>query len=581
MPDGEYTFVHLCKYGDPTFRKRIWQSETHNFLSGFHVSGPEGAGVHHNTWVARGLVVDDDAWRLTIDQRAFGRINAGQIDGTNESGETPTNIVINVDGQQPDEYSAWDVAEVLLYDGNLDAVDIFTMEVYFATKYGLNFPSLFPTLPSARSPVLLMNAASVTASDSLVNLATGAIIDPTNAAGVLVQSHSPGDGFGANKAFDYMSGTTTSGFTIGADLMPDGEYTFVHLTRYGPGSYKRIWQSSTTNFLSGFHDSTDGAYHGDWITPLYSRVPMRGEWRLTVDQRSYARINAGQVEGSNNNGQTPGDIVINPAGISTNEHSQWCVAEAMLYEGNLDTVDILAMEAYLMQKYGLTFAGSNILPSGKSPIVLLNASSMVATDSLVDRSGGGNHPTSAINVTRKSHAAADGFGATKAFSYISGDTTAGFKIGADIMPDGEYTFVHLVKYGGAERQRIWQSSTNNFLSGFWRDNAGLYHSPTALGNNGGDSWIAKGQVSNNDAWRLTVDQRTYGRINAGQLEGTNTTAGTTATPGDIVINLDGTYPGEKSSWDVAEVLLYDGNLDAADISALETYLIDKYGLTFA
>jgi hypothetical protein len=55
-------------------------------------------------------------------------------------------------------------------------------------------------------------------------------------------------------------------------------------------------------------------------------------------------------------------------------------------------------------------------------------------------------------------------------------------------------------------------------------------------------------------------------------------SGTTATPGDIVINLDGTYPGEKSSWDVAEVLLYDGNLDAADISALETYLIDKYGL---
>jgi hypothetical protein len=48
-------------------------------------------------------------------------------------------------------------------------------------------------------------------------------------------------------------------------------------------------------------------------------------------------------------------------------------------------------------------------------------------------------------------------------SYISGDTTAGFKIGADIMPDGEYTFVHLVKYGAPRGQRIWQSSTNNFL----------------------------------------------------------------------------------------------------------------------
>jgi hypothetical protein len=84
---------------------------------------------------------------------------------------------------------------------------------------------------------------------------------------------------------------------------------------------------------------------------------------------------------------------------------------------------------------------------------------------LVDRSGGGNHPTSAINVTRKSHAAADGFGATKAL-YISGDTTAGFKIGADIMPDGEYTFFVPGEARGAERQRIWQSSTNNSLSGF-------------------------------------------------------------------------------------------------------------------
>jgi hypothetical protein len=33
------------------------------------------------------------------------------------------------------------------------------MEVYFATKYG-ELPSLFPTLPSAQSPHLLMNAAS-------------------------------------------------------------------------------------------------------------------------------------------------------------------------------------------------------------------------------------------------------------------------------------------------------------------------------------------------------------------------------------------------------------------------------------
>jgi hypothetical protein len=87
-------------------------------------------------------------------------------------------------------------------------------------------------------------------------------------------------------------------------------------------------------------------------------------------------------------------------------------------------------------------------------------------------------------------------------------------------------------------------------------------------------------VSNNDAWRLTVDQRTYGRINAGQLEGTNTTSGH-GNARRYRHQPRRHVPSEKSSWDVAEVLLYDGNLDAADISALETYLIDKYGLTFA
>jgi hypothetical protein len=54
-----------------------------------------------------------------------------------------------------------------------------------------------------------------------------------------------------------------------------------------------------------------------------------------------------------------------PSRHSTNEHSQW-VAEAMLYEGNLDTVDI-PRHGGLMQKYGLTFAGSNIPPRVNRP----------------------------------------------------------------------------------------------------------------------------------------------------------------------------------------------------------------------
>jgi hypothetical protein len=48
----------------------------------------------------------------------------------------------------------------------------------------LNFPSLFPTLPSAQSPIPLMNAASVNAQRLAREIATGAIIDPTAYVGV-------------------------------------------------------------------------------------------------------------------------------------------------------------------------------------------------------------------------------------------------------------------------------------------------------------------------------------------------------------------------------------------------------------
>jgi hypothetical protein len=66
-----------------------------------------------------------------------------------------------------------------------------------------------PTLWSAVTSLAHANAASVSASDSLVNLADGAIPDPTAAVGV-TNAHRD-HGLGAIKAFDYMSGTTASG----------------------------------------------------------------------------------------------------------------------------------------------------------------------------------------------------------------------------------------------------------------------------------------------------------------------------------------------------------------------------------
>jgi type II secretory pathway pseudopilin PulG len=208
-----------------------------------------------------------------------------------------------------------------------------------------------------------------------------------------------------------------------------------------------------------------------------------------------------------------------------------------------------------------------LIPSGRTPVLVLDASSVSASNALVDLTDNNNDPTTVSGVTVKKHTKTDGLGATKPFDYMSGDAAAGFVIPAAVMPDGEYTFVHLTRYGGAERSRIWTSTVNNFLSGFHADILMFHQVAILLGDKTVDA----------RNWRLTVDQRSYGRINGGAVTGSNELG---QTPVDISINVNTRRPHEFSAWDVAEAMLFDGNLDAADINALEAYFVEKYGLTF-
>jgi hypothetical protein len=215
-------------------------------------------------------------------------------------------------------------------------------------------PDQPPVLPSDRSPVVLMNASSVKATNSLTNLVDDTN-NPKDASGVTVRRHIPTDGLGATKEFEYMSGDITAGFRLDADVMPDTEYTFVHLTKYrDPATHLRIWQSDA-NFISGFHGNGASIYHEVYI--VEGTVSDANAWRLTIDQRAFGRINGGELEGRNEEGQTAREIIVNPVSHQylTHEHSPWDIAEVLLYEGNLDTVDISALEAYFAEKYGLTF----------------------------------------------------------------------------------------------------------------------------------------------------------------------------------------------------------------------------------
>lgn len=162
-----------------------------------------------------------------------------------------------------------------------------------------------------------------------------------------------------NVSTDHFGGipVLTGGINSGVEIVkgwPGGEYTFVHVTKYNGGSRGRIWNGKQTNWLSGHHGGRAGvAHHNRWLEPHTRDVPA-DQWVLTVDQRNFARFNTeNEVTGD---GTNPKGVGINQfGGDGSNERSGWACAEVIVFEGNLNAVDIKAVEAYLIGKYKLPF----------------------------------------------------------------------------------------------------------------------------------------------------------------------------------------------------------------------------------
>jgi hypothetical protein len=148
---------------------------------------------------------------------------------------------------------------------------------------------------------------------------------------------------------------------------------------------------------------------------------------------------------------------------------------------------------------------------------------------------------------------------------LRGDTGAGIEV-VKGWPSGEFTFVHLTKYNGGTRGRIWNGKQTNWLSGHWGGHAGWSHH---------DRWISQKDKPLMD-WLLTVTQRSWMRFNADNVatgEGTN--------PRGVGINqFGGRHNNERSDWACAEVIVFEGNLGDAEMRAIEAYVIAKYGLPF-
>jgi uncharacterized repeat protein (TIGR02543 family) len=135
-----YTFCYVARYGGTT-KGRIFDGYSTNWLSGFY-SGSNDVAFHEG-WLTgtSGTVSNNWTWNCDAGNtfRAKGITKSTAAGGTSA---LPATVTINNNGGtgRAGDTSDWEVAEVVIYDRTLTTAQIFQLEGYFTTKYGLWAP---------------------------------------------------------------------------------------------------------------------------------------------------------------------------------------------------------------------------------------------------------------------------------------------------------------------------------------------------------------------------------------------------------------------------------------------------------
>jgi hypothetical protein len=90
----------------------------------------------------------------------------------------------------------------------------------------------------------------------------------------------------------------------------------------------------------------------------------------------------------------------------------------------------------------------------------------------VNKMGGGASASTGVSVSTQ-NGNANGCNAT--FKYLNGGKSAGVELVNGWPTSGEHTFFHVTRYNGGTRGRIWNGSSNNWLSGHHDKTAGRVH----------------------------------------------------------------------------------------------------------
>lgn len=226
-------------------------------------------------------------------------------------------------------------------------------------------------------------------------------------------------------------------------------------------------------------------------------------------------------------------------------------------------IQATALSNVILPSSGQVFPGSALQPR-----IWMDGSSYTHTG-WMDKTGNGNNARSSSGVRTALQQPGEA-GVNTAFVYVCGSVKDSMEVVRG-WPKGEYTFIHVTRYNGSARNRIWnnKTATVNWLSGHHGGVAGRVHH---------NSWLIQKPepAPPADNWLVVVDTPTTARVNMGQFTGEVATG---ANPGGAAINAYAGKYVELSDWAAAEVLVFDSKLSVDDVTSIERYLHAKYGIT--
>lgn len=141
---SNYTLFHVARYITGGRTHRIIQTSSGNWLSG-HYWGRTGA-AHHNSWLTTSAsdIGQTYGWLLSSDQLYNFRANGKDLGMRRDSigtQTTSTGFGINLANPTWNEYSDWQVTEVMVFNRTLSTSEIRAMENHLARIYGLTLPT--------------------------------------------------------------------------------------------------------------------------------------------------------------------------------------------------------------------------------------------------------------------------------------------------------------------------------------------------------------------------------------------------------------------------------------------------------